>query len=206
MSPFRRVLPLVICVAVSCTRSDITPAPVVTSFTPGSGPSQSSVVITGMHFSGTAANNDVRFNGAPGKVTTSTTTSITVKVPDEATTGIITVTVNGQSGLSSATFTVNPLIGTWLSTGVTANNCVNDTDNGVFPCSLDCPTLTFGPSTIVWSYNGTSQSFGYILTGNRLDITNGLSIFSPTYVISGSHLTLVYPPAECVLTETYKRN
>lgn len=202
----RPFLLLLILVAAACTKTDVTPSPVISSFTPSSGPTNSSVIITGKNFSTTPANNEVRFNGAVGVVTTSNSTSITVKVPDDATTGIITVTVNGQSGLSHDLFTLNPLIGTWVNTGVTANNCVNNTDNGVFPCATDCSTLTFDPTTIVWNYNGQTLSFSYSLTGNRLDISNGLSVFSPTYVISGSHLTLVYPPGECVLTETYKRN
>ncbi len=201
-----RMLLLAMVLAVSCSKSDVAPVPVITEFSPSSGPTQSSVLITGHNFSATANQNEVRFNGALGSVTTSTSTSITVKVPDNATTGIISVTIAGQSGLSSNPFTINPLIGAWLSTGVTANNCVNDTDNGVFPCTMDCPTLTFGPKDIIWSLNGTSFNFTYTLTGTRLDISNGLSTFSPTYVISGSHLTLVYPPGECVLTETYIRN
>ena len=206
MSFPKGILFLALALFASCSKSDVAPVPVITGFSPSSGPLQSSVLITGHNFSSTASQNEVRFNGALGTVTTSTNTSITVKVPDNATTGIISVTIGGQSGVSADPFTINPLIGAWLSTGVTANNCVNDTENGAFPCTLDCPTLTFGPKDIIYNINGTSFSFTYTLTGTRLDISNGLSTFSPTYVISGSHLTLVYPPAECTLTETYVRN
>jgi len=202
----RRFLLLAMALAVSCSKSDVAPVPVITGFSPTTGPTQSSVLITGHNFSSTPNQNEVRFNGALGNVTTSTNTSITVKVPDNATTGIISVTISGQSGLSTDPFTINPLIGAWLSTGVTANNCINDTENGVYPCTTDCPTLTFGPKDIIWNLNGSIFNFTYTLTGTRLDISNGLSVFSPTYVISGSHLTLVYPPADCVLTETYVRN
>ncbi|MEE4116078.1 MAG: IPT/TIG domain-containing protein [Marinilabiliaceae bacterium] len=54
------------------------------------------VTITGTNFSATPADNTVSFNGTTATVTASTETSITTTVPDGATTGEITVSVNGK--------------------------------------------------------------------------------------------------------------
>lgn len=97
------IAPLVI----SCSKDDnVTPAPSITSFTPGSGTAGSSVIITGANFSATAASNTVMFNGTAATVTAATTTQLTVTVPAEATTGVITVTVNNNTIASASDFTV----------------------------------------------------------------------------------------------------
>jgi len=80
--------------------------PILTSFTPGSGPVGTSVTITGANFSTTPANNTVNFNGTTATVTASTATSITTSVPTGSTTGAITVTVAGLTGTSATNFTV----------------------------------------------------------------------------------------------------
>lgn len=80
--------------------------PVITSFTPTSGPIGSTVTISGTNFSATPANNIVNFNGTAATVTASTSTSITTTVPTGATTGKITVTVGGFTATSAGNFTV----------------------------------------------------------------------------------------------------
>lgn len=81
-------------------------SPVITDFLPVSGPLGTVVVINGLNFSNTPADNIVEFNGTPAVVTASTTTSITTTVPPGATTGPISVTVSGLSAISSTDFTV----------------------------------------------------------------------------------------------------
>ncbi|QOI97356.1 MAG: gliding motility-associated C-terminal domain-containing protein [Flammeovirgaceae bacterium] len=81
-------------------------SPVITDFLPVSGPVGTVVVINGLNFSTTPADNIVEFNGTPAVVTASTTTSITTTVPPGATTGPISVTVSGLTGISSTDFTV----------------------------------------------------------------------------------------------------
>jgi hypothetical protein len=82
-------------------------APTITSFTPGSGPVGSTVVITGTNFSATPSSNTVKFaNNRTATVTSSTTTSLTVTVPASAITGKITVTVNCQTATSATDFIV----------------------------------------------------------------------------------------------------
>lgn len=82
------------------------PAPTITSFTPASGATGTTVTITGTNFSTTPANNTVSFNGTAAVVTASTATSITTTVPTAATTGKITVTVNAVTAMSTNNFTV----------------------------------------------------------------------------------------------------
>jgi gliding motility-associated-like protein len=86
--------------------------PTITNFTPASGPIGTSVIITGTNFSTTPANNTVLFNGTTAVVTASTTTSITTTVPVGATTGLISVTLSGNTAVSATTFTVtaSPII------------------------------------------------------------------------------------------------
>ena len=84
------------------------PAPTITSVTPGASIVGGTVVISGTNFSATAANNIVKFNGVAADVPTSASaTSLTVIVPAGATTGKISVTVDGQTATFGTDFTVN---------------------------------------------------------------------------------------------------
>ncbi len=187
----------------SCSSSDPTPTPSISGFTPTSGPELSEVVITGTNFSSDKANNIVRFNGLAAEVTASASGSLTVKVPTGATSGVITVTVNGETGISEAPYTINPLIGAWRLTSSAATNCSDPAYDGAATCTLDCPTLTFTETEAVFEINGNTFKFIYTLTATTLTITGPTFSFSPTYVYAGGQLTLVYPPGDCSFTETY---
>jgi hypothetical protein len=95
-------------VVTSATNFTVTgnAAPSITSFTPASGPVGTQVIITGVNFNSTAANNSVKFNGVTATVTASTPTTITTSVPAGASTGTITVTVGASTATSTSTFTV----------------------------------------------------------------------------------------------------
>jgi hypothetical protein len=78
----------------------------ITSFTPGNGPIGTTVVITGIAFTGTSA---VAFNGISATTfTVDSDTQITVVVPVGATTGKIKVTTGGGAVSSTTNFTVTP--------------------------------------------------------------------------------------------------
>jgi hypothetical protein len=82
----------------------ITSAPVVTSFTPASGPVGTEVTITGANFN---AITGVTFNGtAATNFTRDTATQIRATVPAGATTGKITVTNSAGNGTSADNFNV----------------------------------------------------------------------------------------------------
>ena len=83
--------------------------PAISGFTPGSGPSSTSVALTGTNFTGASA---VRFNGVTAGFTLNSATSITTAVPAGATTGPITVVTPIGTGVSATFFTVPaPTIG-----------------------------------------------------------------------------------------------
>lgn len=82
------------------------PVPTISNFTPSSGPIGTSVTITGTNFSSTATDNQVEFNGTVATVISSSATTITTTVPLGATTGLITVTVAGNTAISLSNFTV----------------------------------------------------------------------------------------------------
>ena len=202
---YRSLLALIFlgALVLSCSSTDPTPAPSIVGFTPEAGPVNSAVTINGMNFGNDPSQNDVRFNGLKATVTSSSSTQLQVTVPNKATSGVITVTVNGQSDVSESQFTINPLVGTWRFTGATATNCPDPTDDGLSVCTTDCPTLTFAASTVVYAGLASSFTFTYTLSATQLTISSPGGSFSPTYVLVNNQLTLVYPPGNCSVTETY---
>src|SRR5690606_6439017 len=78
----------------------------ITDVTPAAAAPGATVTITGSQFSATAAENVVKFNGAQAMVTAATATSLTVIVPDNATDGKITVTVQNETATSPNFFTI----------------------------------------------------------------------------------------------------
>ncbi|MES2388430.1 MAG: IPT/TIG domain-containing protein, partial [Bacteroidota bacterium] len=81
-------------------------SPIITSFTPVSGVIGSTVMVYGRNFTGTTL---VRFNGVTATFSLLNDTSIRAVVPLGATTGILTVTANGYTGISQGTFQVIPV-------------------------------------------------------------------------------------------------
>ena len=79
--------------------------PVISSFTPTSGPGSTNVALTGLRFSGATA---VTFNGTLTTFTVNSATSISTTLPAGATTGPITVQTPLGTGVSASFFTVLP--------------------------------------------------------------------------------------------------
>lgn len=82
-------------------------APGIYSFTPISGVVGTTVTIDGIGFDQNAANNIVKFNGTEAVVSSVTNTNLVTTVPAGATTGSISLTVNGMTATSPSAFTVN---------------------------------------------------------------------------------------------------
>jgi uncharacterized repeat protein (TIGR03803 family) len=78
--------------------------PILTTFTPTSGPVGTPVMITG---SGLTQTTKVSFNGKLATFTVNSDTLVTATVPTGATTGKITITTPGGSATTTGTFTVN---------------------------------------------------------------------------------------------------
>jgi hypothetical protein len=89
--------------------------PSITSFTPTSGPAGTSVVITGINFTGATS---VTFSGTPATAfTVNSATQVTATVPANAISGTVCVTTPSGTGCSSAAYsTGNVLIGTNVTT------------------------------------------------------------------------------------------
>jgi hypothetical protein len=77
--------------------------PTITSFSPTSGTSGTSVTIYGTNFGCTAS---VSFNGASASFAVNSASQITATVPSSATAGQITVTTSGGTDTSSSNFTM----------------------------------------------------------------------------------------------------
>lgn len=91
---------------LSCKDEDEAAPPSISQFSPASGPVGSIVTINGANFGPTLASNVVLFNGTTAMVTTYSSTSLIAIVPEAATSGPVSVTVNGLTATSSTNFTV----------------------------------------------------------------------------------------------------
>src|SRR6266542_1816922 len=81
----------------------------IIDFTPSSGPTGSTITISGTAFSATAGLNTVTFNGTTATIISSSPTRLVVTIPAGATTGLIAVTAPGGSATSDESLTVgNP--------------------------------------------------------------------------------------------------
>jgi len=96
----------------SCKKNSGPPAPQIINISPDKGAAYMHVTITGLHFDSVASNITVKFNGVAATVSSSTDTSVVAIVPVNATTGKVTVTVNGIAVTSSVDFVILP--GTWI--------------------------------------------------------------------------------------------
>lgn len=79
--------------------------PAITSISPTSGPVGTEVTINGTNFSEDGTQNTIQFNGTPAAAKSASAIRLVVDVPNEATTGNVTVSVNGQTA-TGPVFTV----------------------------------------------------------------------------------------------------
>lgn len=79
--------------------------PVITSINPTSGPVGTEVSISGRNFSETISENQILFNNTTATAKSATSTELVVDVPNGATTGVVSVTVDNMTA-SGPTFTV----------------------------------------------------------------------------------------------------
>ncbi len=86
--------------------------PTITAIAPTSGVVGTEVTITGTNFNGTNNQNEVTFNGTAANVTSATTTQLVVEVPENATSGTVSVGVNGETavGPSFTVITANAIL------------------------------------------------------------------------------------------------
>lgn len=80
--------------------------PVISSFSPASGPAGTVVTIKGQHFSNITSNNIVYVGAVKASVLTATDTLLTIKIPKGASGNSITVTANSLTGYAQGSFNI----------------------------------------------------------------------------------------------------
>lgn len=88
---------------------NVFPAPFITELSATGAAVGETVIIKGQNFGATTAENTVEFNGVAAEITEASETELTVVVPNEATTGPLTVEVLGQTGTLEV-FTIAAII------------------------------------------------------------------------------------------------
>jgi len=164
--------------------------PTITSFSPTSGISGSSVVITGTNFSATASSNVVSFGGAKASVTAASSTELTVTVPAGTTYEPITVVVGGKTAASKTPFHLKFSSNEVINSGsfATVSSSYNSTPSAGMAKLFDAdrdgkvdiinPMSAEGISALANSTSSNSVSFAtkwdYFVTGNsHLDAAIG---------------------------------
>lgn len=185
--------------------------PRLTSFSPATGPVATTVTLVGTNFTGVSS---VTFAGPaatliPAAITSVSATQMTVLVPTNAISGVITVTTPGGVIASSETFTVTPRVDAFtpllgpVGTTVTVNGrsftgTTSVRFNGVsagFSSVTDTQLVavvpagaTTGPLTVVTPDGSGAGPVNFIVTANpnlAVALTN-----SPSIVSFGSNVTI----------------
>jgi sugar lactone lactonase YvrE len=163
-------------------------APTITNFFPASGITGAQVVIDGTNFSSSAQDNIVKFNGVVASIINASSTQLTVTVPNTATTGKISVTVNNKNAISIPDFIVlgPPTITSFAPTNgrpgdqviITGTNFNLLLATNIVKFNGATATVTYGSSTqltVIVPPNATSGTIS--VTANTL-ITTSVSIFT----------------------------
>jgi hypothetical protein len=137
--------------------------PVVSSFSPVSGPVGTNVIITGTGFNATPANNTVYFGAAKANVSAASATSLTVQVPSGATNEPFTVTTVNLTAYSAKPFHITFNGGTLSGSSFTRAdfNCGLGADEMAL-CDFDLDgkndVVTIGVTNRIFFIRNTSSS------------------------------------------------
>ncbi|WP_043418371.1 IPT/TIG domain-containing protein [Cupriavidus basilensis] len=169
----------------------------VMSFSPRSGPTGTTVTISGAGFSATASQNTVQFNGVAAAISSASTNQLVIQVPAAATTGPISVTSPSGSAVSSNAFTVAqggaPVISGFTPTIGTPGTAV--TINGSnFQTTLNQNNLTFNTRLALVSAataSALTTAVAASATSGRLALTTpfGQAISSQDFFVPPSPRT-----------------
>ncbi|WP_299464298.1 IPT/TIG domain-containing protein [uncultured Microscilla sp.] len=159
--------------------------PKIISFTPGAGNEGMAVVITGENFGATIAANTVKFNGTVAIVSSASPTQLDVTVPARATTGKITVEVNGKTATSATDFVITTNNSDPVITDFTPKAGTIDTEVVITGANFD-PTAT--NNTV--KFNGT-VAIVTAATATELKVTvpNGATTGKITVEVGGKTAT-----------------
>ena len=138
--------------------------PIISSFTPVSGPIGTVVTISGQHFDTAASNNIVFFGAVQAHVSSATSTQLLVRVPAGATYEPITVTVNNATSYSSV-----PFIVTFLNDSLTISK-------NSFSLVANLPVVSYPSAIAIGDLNNDGKAD--LVTTNRTN--NTLSVLTNT--------------------------
>ena len=154
------------------------PPPVITTFSPASGPVGTTVTITGTGFHNTITGNTVYFGATKANITTATSTSLTVVVPVGATFSNFSVATNNLVAYSAQPFLVTFPNGGSITPSSFITNLNINTGNQVLPYGAvaadfdgdgktDIAVLKSNnpvvvpPGVLVYRNTGTGADFGF---------------------------------------------
>ncbi len=152
------------------------PAPIITSFTPASGPVGTSVTVTGTGLAGATA---VTVNGTAGSITANTATSLTFTVGAGSSTGVIAITTPGGTATSSTSFTVTAALQlTGLSPARNLRNAAVNTNTAfTFDQTMSSAAATLGAVKVFSSQRGGRMQNG---AGGSTTRSGNTLTFNPT--------------------------
>ena len=183
-----------------------TVSPTISSVSPTSGITGSTVTITGTNFGSSQGTSKVTFNGVTCSVTTWSAASITCPVPSGATTGSVIVTVSGDAS-NGVSFTVTPHITSLSPTSGPGGTKVTISGT-TFGSSQGSSTVMFDNATATcssWTATSLSCTVPTTTTGNVVVTVSGqasngvsftvtasptISSVSPTSGITGATVTI----------------
>ncbi|MEP1094088.1 MAG: IPT/TIG domain-containing protein [Cyclobacteriaceae bacterium] len=172
------------------------PEPTVDSYSPTTGIVGTEVVVTGTNFSTVLADNSISFNGETADITGVTSTTITTSVPSGATTGPISVTVDGQTGVAGVEFTVplptinsfDPIEGeTDAVVTITGTNFSADIDNNEVRFNgVEAVVTSATETTIVTSVpaGASTGTITVVVGGQEVTSTDNFTVLATTLLIS----------------------
>ena len=138
-------------------------SPIITGFTPISGPVGTVVTVTGANFTGAIA---VTFNGTAGAFTVDSDTQITTSVPAGAATGQISIANAVGAGVSENIFTVNLLLNSGFELDANSDGKPDTwTTNGRFTRSAE---VVLSGSYAGKHYATDNSSYNILQTVNAL--------------------------------------
>jgi len=195
-------------------------APSITGFAPTSGEVGSAVTLTGTNFTTPAGGTTVTFAGSgnaiPALITSLTSTSATVLVPNGAMTGLITLTTSGGSAQIPTPFTVSPgqqdyqltvtpstasvVLGSstnyvvYLTSALTTFSQLATLSTSGLPSGV---TVTFTPQQIT---AGATSTLNLNLSGSSLSPGSYNFTISSSALVNGAPLTRSAPATLTVLS------
>lgn len=182
-------------------------SPAITSFEPTSMVQGivTTVSITGTNFSPTPSANLVSINGMVATVVSATTTQLVVIIPGNASSGLLTIVVNGKTGQSDTSFTVvpgTPAITSFSPTSMQEGTPTNVTINGSYfstivsdnvvtlngvPLTVAVVTTAGSASTmtVLVPANATTGTFKVTVNGVSATAASNFTVISTVPQISG---------------------